>query len=78
MNEGIRAEAIRLYDRYTHDRMDRREFMARLTRLAGGAAAAETLLIGIAANPAAAQIIAADDPGYAQARSPGRLAKGEG
>ncbi len=62
MNEAVRVAAIRLYDLYTHDRMDRREFMARLARLAGGAAAAETLLLGIAANPAAAQIIAADDP----------------
>ena len=36
MNDEIRARAIALYDRYTHEGMDRRAFMADLTRLAGG------------------------------------------
>jgi hypothetical protein len=33
-----RAAAIALYDRYTHEGMDRRAFMAELTRIAGSAA----------------------------------------
>ena len=60
-NDRLR-EAIRLYDRFTHDGMDRRAFMARLTRLAGGAAAANALLLAIAADPASAQIVPEDDP----------------
>ena len=39
--------------------------MAELTKLAGGAAAANALLLAIAANPAAATIVAADDKGLA-------------
>jgi carboxymethylenebutenolidase len=59
---GLRAAAISLYDRYTHEGMDRRAFMAELTRLAGSAAAAAALLAGIAADPAAAAEIAEADP----------------
>jgi len=81
--KDIRAEAIALYDRFTHQGMDRRDFMARLTKLAGSAAAANALLMGIAANPAAAAVIAEDDP-RVQVRdlewevSPGRKMKGYG
>ena len=57
----IRTAAIALYDRYTHEGMDRRAFMAELTRLAGSAAAASALLAGIAADPAAAAIVAHSD-----------------
>ena len=57
----IRGAAIALYDRFTHDGMDRRAFMAELTRLAGSAAAASALLAGIAADPAAAAQIAESD-----------------
>jgi carboxymethylenebutenolidase len=53
----LRAAAIALYDRFTHEGMDRRAFMAELTRIAGSAAAASALLAGIAANPAAAAIV---------------------
>jgi len=53
----IRAAAIALYDRYTHEGMDRRAFMAELTRIAGGTAAASVLLASIAADPAAAALI---------------------
>ena len=56
-----RQEAIALYDRFTHEGMDRRIFMARMTAIAGSAAAAELLIAGIAASPAAAAIVAADD-----------------
>ena len=58
----IRQAAIDLYDRYTHEGMDRRAFMAELTRIAGSAAAATALLGSIAASPAAAAIIAPGDP----------------
>lgn len=57
----LRAAAIALYDRYTHEGIDRRAFMAELTRLAGSAAAASALLAGIAADPAAAAVIAEAD-----------------
>ncbi|HYE27015.1 MAG TPA: dienelactone hydrolase family protein [Allosphingosinicella sp.] len=58
---GERSAAIRLYDRYTHEGMDRRAFMEELTRIAGSAAAAAALLAGIAADPAAAAIVAEKD-----------------
>ena len=57
----LRAAAIALYDRHTHEGLDRRAFMAELTRLAGGAAAASALLAAIAADPAAAAVIAETD-----------------
>ena len=62
MNDHIREAAIALYDRFTHEGMDRRVFMTELTRLAGGTAAASLLLAGIAANPAAAAIVPEGDP----------------
>ena len=62
MNDVIRAAAIALYDRFTHEGLDRRAFMAELTKLAGGTAAANILLAGIAANPAAAAIVPEGDP----------------
>ena len=57
----LRAEAIALYDRFTHEGLDRRAFMAELTRLAGSAAAASALLAGIAADPAAAAVVPDSD-----------------
>lgn len=60
-DERIRA-AIALHDRFTHEGMDRRAFMAELTRIAGGAAAATTLLTGVACRAAAVPQVAADDP----------------
>ncbi len=61
MNATIRAEAIALYDRFTHEGMDRRLFMRRMVALAGSVAAAEALIGAIAASPAAAAIVATDD-----------------
>ena len=58
---SIRDAAIALYDRYTHDGMDRRAFIAELTRIAGSGAAASALLAGIAASPAAAAIVPEND-----------------
>jgi carboxymethylenebutenolidase len=57
----IRAAAIALYDRYTHEGLGRRAFMAELTRIAGSTAAASALLAAIAADPAAAAIVPAND-----------------
>lgn len=58
----VRAAAIALYDRFTHDGLDRRAFISELTRLAGSAAAASVLLASIAADPAAAALVAEKDP----------------
>lgn len=59
--DDLRMRAIALYDRFTHETHDRRAFMADLTRLAGSAAAANALLLGIAADPAAAGLVRAAD-----------------
>jgi carboxymethylenebutenolidase len=60
-DQDLKARAIALYDRFTHGAQDRRAFMADMTRLAGSAAAAQMLVASIAADPAAATIIAEDD-----------------
>ena len=57
-----RQQAINLYDRFTHEGMERRAFMAEMIKIAGSAAAAELLIAGIAASPAAAAITSPDDP----------------
>ncbi|WP_037500492.1 dienelactone hydrolase family protein [Sphingomonas jaspsi] len=62
MNDRISQEAIDLYDRFTHDGMDRRDFIARMTAIAGSAAAAELMIAAIAASPAAAALVAEGDP----------------
>ena len=62
MDQELRQAAIELYDRFTHDGLDRRVFMARMVALAGSVAVAEALIGAIAASPAAAAIIPADDP----------------
>ncbi|WP_076070684.1 dienelactone hydrolase family protein [Sphingomonas montana] len=59
--DDLKARAIALHDRFTHETHDRRAFMADLARLAGGTAAAGALLATIGANPAAAAVVAADD-----------------
>ena len=53
--------AIALYDAFTHGQRERRAFMRDLTMLAGGTVAAQALLATIAADPAAAAIVAATD-----------------
>jgi carboxymethylenebutenolidase len=63
VKDEIERAAIALYDRFTHEGMDRRRFMARLTRLAGSAAAASALLGSVAASAEAAPLVRADDPG---------------
>jgi carboxymethylenebutenolidase len=62
LDQNTRQQAIILYDRFTHGGMERRTFMAEMVKLAGSVAAAEFLIAGIAASPAAAAITAEDDP----------------
>ncbi len=52
---------IDLYDEFTHVTLDRRDFMRRLTALAGSAAAAAAIAPMLAASGAKAAIVAADD-----------------
>jgi carboxymethylenebutenolidase len=58
----MRQEIIQLYDDYTHERLDRRIFMDRLAKMAGGTAAAAALVPVLKANYAKAAIVPADDP----------------
>ncbi len=53
---------IELYGQYVDGLVDRRQFLQKLACLAGGAAAALTLLSLLENNKAAAQIVARDDP----------------
>ena len=62
MNPETRQQAILLYDRFTHEGMERRAFMAEMAKLAGGLAAAELLVASIAAAPAAAAVVPENDP----------------
>jgi carboxymethylenebutenolidase len=61
MSGEVERAAIALYDRFTHEGMDRRVFLAELTRIAGSAAAASLLLSGVACHAATAPQIAPDD-----------------
>ncbi|MDQ2634591.1 MAG: dienelactone hydrolase family protein [Pseudomonadota bacterium] len=58
---AITQEMIDAYDEYTHLTLDRRGFMEKLTKLAGSGAAAAAIAPLLAADPAAAEIVAADD-----------------
>ena len=58
----ITQAMINAYDEYTHLTLDRRGFMEKLTKLAGSGAAAATIAPLLAASPAAAEIVPADDP----------------
>lgn len=62
MKPEMLQQAIELYDQFTHEGMDRRAFFARMTLIAGSTAAATSLIASIAASPAAAAIVPADDP----------------
>ena len=61
MTDDIRREAIALYDRFTHESLDRRIFMTRMVALAGSVAAAEALIGAISASPAAAAVVPEND-----------------
>lgn len=64
MTDGVKIsqEMIRLYDEYTHLTLDRRGFVAKLSQIAGGSAAAYALIPMLEASQARAAIVAADDP----------------
>ena len=57
----VDQNVIRLYNRFTHDGMNRRDFLDRLTELAGSTAAAVALLPLLQNNYAQAAIVAPDD-----------------
>ncbi|SDA32393.1 dienelactone hydrolase family protein [Sphingomonas sp. NFR15] len=57
-----RDRAIQLYDAFTHEHRDRRALLRDMVALTGSVAAAEVLIAGIAAAPAAAAITDAADP----------------
>lgn len=57
----MKQQFIDLYDEFTHGTMSRREFMERLAKLAGGAAAAATLVPILQNNYAEAGIVPEDD-----------------
>jgi carboxymethylenebutenolidase len=55
-------EIIDLYDEYRHESLDRREFLKKLSVLAGGIAAAQALLPLLEHNYAQAEVVPKDDP----------------
>jgi carboxymethylenebutenolidase len=54
--------AIHLYDKYRHGLLDRRGFLKRLSLLAGGTLAANSLLFLLENTRAAADLVSKDDP----------------
>lgn len=64
----MRQEIIDLYDEFTHHSLDRRAFMNRLTAMVGSATAAAAIVKVLEANPAAAAVVAVDDPRVAADR----------
>ena len=57
----MRQDIIKLYDEYTHERLDRRVFMDQLAKLAGGTTAAAALVPLLKANYTSAALVPADD-----------------
>ena len=47
MDKDLRQQAIALYDRFTHEGMERRTFMSRMVALAGSVAAGDKLDAGV-------------------------------
>jgi carboxymethylenebutenolidase len=62
MTPKITQEMILAYDEYTHLTLDRRQFIEKLTRLAGSGAAAAAIAPLLMSNYAKAQVVAPDDP----------------
>ncbi len=59
--DALHDQAVRIYDAFTHEHHDRRTLLRQMTALAGSAAAAEALILGLAASPVAAAITDAHD-----------------
>jgi carboxymethylenebutenolidase len=57
----ITQEMVRIYDDYTHLTLDRRDFMQKLSKLAGSTAAAAAIVPMLEASKASAQIVPEDD-----------------
>jgi len=64
----MQQDVIQLYDDFTHQRISRRLFMDRVTAIAGSTTAALAMIETVAANPAAAAVIPADDKRLKTAR----------
>ena len=58
---NITQEMVRIYDDYTHLTLDRRDFMQKLSKLAGSTAAAAAIVPLLEASKARAQIVPEDD-----------------
>lgn len=58
----ITQDIVDLYDRFTHGALSRRDFMERLARIAGSAAAAAAILPMLQNNYALAQTVPENDP----------------
>jgi carboxymethylenebutenolidase len=58
---NMRQDIIKLYDEYTHERLDRRVFMDQLAKLAGGTTAAAALVPLLKANYASAALVPEGD-----------------
>jgi carboxymethylenebutenolidase len=61
MTDDIRQKAIDLYDRFTHEGMERRDLLAGMVRLTGSVAAANLLIGSIAACAKAAPVVEEKD-----------------
>ena len=61
LNKPVSKDAIELYNEYIHGDIPRREFLRRLTGIAGSAAAASVLLPLLEPNYVFAQQVANDD-----------------
>src|SRR5262249_13794525 len=59
---GVHQDIISLYDTFTHGRMSRREFLDRLSELAGSATAGAALLPLLQCNYAIAATVPLNDP----------------
>jgi carboxymethylenebutenolidase len=57
----LSQDIINLYDSFTHGQIDRREFMERLGRIAGGSVAAAAVLATLSNNYAQAAMVSEDD-----------------
>lgn len=73
----LRDRAVQLYDAFTHDHRDRRALLKQMTALAGSVAAAEALILGIAASPAAAALSDPADPRLSIRKGGYRIAGGK-
>lgn len=61
MTDPVTRAVIALYERFTHEGMDRRAFMAELVRVTGSAVAASAMLGTVAAQAGCAPVVPTDD-----------------